>query len=232
MAVPAIKPASDGVGDLPKRLFTDEEYDRMVEVGILPEGRMELIGGVVYEGPRRRRRFTVDDLQRMVEAGVLREDERVELIEGEVVQMMTIGDRHARCVRGLIELFEERPRGRALLDVQNPIRLAGGVQVQADLALLRRRPDGYASLPTPADVLLAVEVCDTSAQLDRTVKVPLYAHNGVRELWLVDLSADVVEVHRRPAPAGYLDVRPLRRGESVAPEALADFPLSIDAILG
>jgi hypothetical protein len=234
MAVHAPKklPPHDADGP-PKRLFNVDEYYRMAEVGILPtEARLELIEGVIYEGGGMKRRFTVEDLQRMVAAGILNEDERVELIEGEVVQVMTIGDRHARCVRGLIELLEERPRGRAVLDVQNPIRLGGWAQVQPDLTLLRRRADRYATLPTAEDALLVIEVCDRSAPGDRAVKVPLYAHHGIRELWLVDLDAEVVEIYRRPSADGYQEVARLGRSDTLAPEALPDFSMTVADILG
>jgi len=235
MAVHA--PASPLLSDIdrpPKRLFTVDEYYRMAEVGILPaEGRMELIEGVIYEGAGMRRRFTVDDLQRMVEAGILHEDERVELIGGEVVEMMAIGHRHAACVNRLNRLFVLGLSERAVVCVQNPVRLGSVDGPQPDLTIARPRTDFYASgHPTPEQVLLLIEVADSSLPYDRATKVPLYARHGVRELWLVDLGAEIVEVHRRPAPKGYLHVRQLRRGQSVAPEALSDFPLSIDAILG
>jgi Uma2 family endonuclease len=113
------------------------------------------------------------------------------------------------------------------------VRLEATEAPQPDLTVALPRADFYASgHPTPEDILLLVEVSDGSLPFDRVTKVPLYARHGVRELWLVDLSAETVEVHRRPAPAGYLDVRPLRRGDTVAPEALADFSLAVDAVLG
>jgi Uma2 family endonuclease len=234
MAVHTPPPPQPEVARPAKRLFTVDEYYRMAEVGILePEERLELIEGVIYvRDAAEERHFTVDEFQRMAEAGILRADERVELIDGEVVQMMVIGGRHPRCVRDLIELFEDRPRRRARLDVQNPVQLSDSQQLQPDVLLLRRRADGYRSLPKPEDVLLAIEVCDASGGTDRAVKVPLYARHGVRELWLVDLDADVVEVYRQPSADGYRDIQRLRRGDSVSPEALPDFTLAVDAILG
>jgi Uma2 family endonuclease len=216
----------------PSRRFTVDEYYRMAELGILPSGPMELIGGVVYEGGMRRR-FTLEDLERMVEAGIVSVDERVELIGGEVVEMMAIGHRHAACVNRLNRLFAVGLGERAVVAVQNPVRLQAVEGPQPDLTIARPRADFYATgHPTPDDILLLVEVGDTSLPYDRATKVPLYARHGVRELWLVDLSAEIVEVHRRPARDGYLDVRRLQRGDSIAPEALSDFRVMIEAILG
>jgi Uma2 family endonuclease len=228
------KPPQHAADGPPKRLFNVDEYYRMAEVGILPaEGGMELIDGVVYEGAGMRRRFTLDDLQRMVEAGILNEDERVELIGGEVVEMMAIGHRHAACVNRLTRLFVLGLGERAVVGVQNPVRLEAIDGPQPDLTIALPRGDFYASgHPTPEEILLLIEVSDSSLPYDRVTKVPLYARHGVRELWLVDLNAEVVEVYRHPSGAGYEVVQRLRRGDSVAPEALADFALTVEAILG
>lgn len=179
-----------------------------------------------------KRLFTVDEYHRMVEAGILGEDDRVELIEGEVVQMTPIGSRHAACVAKLTALFS-RVQDRAIVWVQNPIRLGRHSEPQPDVALLKPRADFYAQAhPGPGDVLLVVEVAETSAAYDRELKVPLYARNGVAEVWLVDLAEERVEVYRQPAPRGYQDVRRLRRGERVAPQAFPDVGLTVDDIVG
>ena len=179
------------------------------------------------------RRVTLADLQRMVEAGILREDERVELVGGQVVERMAVAPRHAACVKRLIRLFVLGLGERVVVGVRDTVRLEATEGPQPDLTVALPRADFYASgHPTAEDVLLLVEVSDGPLSFDRVTKVPLYARHGVRELWLVDLSAETVEVHRRPAPAGYLDVRRLRRGDTVAPEALGDFPLAVDTILG
>ncbi len=127
-----------------------------------------------------RRPFTVAEYHRMAEAGVLGEDDRVELLEGEIVQMTPIGSRHAACVARLTHLFVDRLQGRAQVNVQNPVHLSERSEPQPDLALLRPRPDFYARAhPGPADVLLLVEVAETSSDVDWTVKIPLYAGAGV-----------------------------------------------------
>ena len=169
----------------------------------------------------------------MGEAGILSEDDRVELIEGEIVQMAPIGSRHAACVDRLTQLFVLRVMGRAIVRVQNPVLLNDYSEPQPDLALLRPRADFYASgHPAPQDVLLVVEVADTSAGIDRAAKMPLYARAGIHEAWLVDLQADQVEVHRQPTPQGYRSVQTFGRGASFALEMLPDLTLAVADILG
>jgi Uma2 family endonuclease len=148
-----------------------------------------------------RRLFTADEYHRMTQAGILSEDDRVELIEGEIVQMSPIGSRHARCVRLLNRIFSKGVGDRAIVDVQNPIRLGERLEPQPDVALLRPRPDFYAGVhPGPEDVLLIAEVMERSAAFDREVKAPLYARSGIPEVWWVDLEEEVVEVYREPSP--------------------------------
>jgi len=180
-----------------------------------------------------RRRFTVDDYYKMATAGIFTEDDRVELIDGEIVEMPPIGDRHAGGVDRIASYFWGRYSDVAQVRVQNPVRLNDYSEPEPDLALLRPRADFYASgHPTPADVLLLVEVADTSVDADRQVKVPLYARNGIPETWLLDLPHATLTVYRDPAPDGYRSAQVLRAGEEVAPLAVADRPLSVAAILG
>lgn len=179
-----------------------------------------------------RRKFTVDEYERMGQAGILGEDDRVELIEGEIVEMTPIGDRHAGTVRRLINMLSARAGGTALVDAQNPLRLGEHSEPQPDIALLAPRADFYTAHPTPADVLLLIEVAETSAEPDRRVKVPLYARGGVPEVWLVDLDGETVTVYRDPAPDGYRTERTVHRGETLAPAALPDLRVAAEEILG
>src|SRR6185369_5239669 len=158
-----------------------------------------------------RRLFTCTEYETMLAAGILSEDDRTELIEGEILQMSPIGSRHANCLRRSTALFS-RLGGRAVLSVQNPLRLNDLSEPQPDLLLLHPREDFYTDHPRPEDVLLAVEVADASLEFDRGVKAPLYAMNGIAELWIVDLNGQAVEVHRRPSARGYLEVRRYARG--------------------
>jgi Uma2 family endonuclease len=179
-----------------------------------------------------RRLFTVDEYSRMAKAGIFSVDERVELIEGEIVAMASIGSRHAACVRRLSHLFSQRIGGQALLSAQNPVRLSRYSEPQPDMALLRPRPDFYAQAhPGPGDVFLVIEVADTSVGFDREVKMPLYARAGIPEAWLVDLDGAYIAVYRQPAAEGYHEVIHLQRGHSLTPEAFPDLVLPVDDIL-
>jgi Uma2 family endonuclease len=182
---------------------------------------------------RPRRRFTVEDYYRMGEAGILGEDDRVELIEGEIVEMPPIGSPHGGGVNRLIHLFTGLLGDRAVVSAQNPVRLSDISEPVPDITLLRSRADFYAgSHPRPGDVLLLVEVADTSGAFDRRVKAPLYARAGIPEYWIVDLPRGLLEIHRDPSPDGYLVRRELHPGDRVAPAALPDAELEVRDILG
>lgn len=180
-----------------------------------------------------RRPFSVDDYHQMGEVGVLGEGERTELLNGEVVTKMPISSRHAGCVLWLLEALASRLYGRALVSVQNPIRLTQHSEPEPDIAILRPRDDSYRrSHPEPADVLLVVEVADTSLAVDRSVKAPLYAAADIPELWIVDLAGDGVEVYRSPGESGYGMMDRVGRGGELQLAAFGDVVLSVDAVLG
>ncbi|MBI4611270.1 MAG: Uma2 family endonuclease [Candidatus Rokubacteria bacterium] len=180
-----------------------------------------------------RRRFSVEEYHRMGQAGVFSEDDRVELIEGEIIEMTPIGARHAACVRRLGHLFNSLLGQRITVSVQSPLGLGLHSEPQPDLALLRPRPDFYAQAhPGPEDVWLVVEVADTSVEFDRTVKIPLYARAGIPNAWLVDLSTETVEEYRDPTPDGYRNFRRIPRGETISLEAFRDVSLTVETILG
>ena len=169
----------------------------------------------------------------MAQAGVLKEDDRVELIEGEIVEMAPIGSRHAACVNRLTRIFSQQLGQRALLAVQNPINLGERSEPQPDMALLRPTGDCYATAhPGPEDIFLLIEVADTSVDYDREVKVSLYARSGVTELWLVDLTSARIEVYRSPGPDGYRQTEILGADEHLAPSAFPDVVLPAREILG
>jgi Uma2 family endonuclease len=179
-------------------------------------------------------RFSVKDYHRMAEAGIFREDDRVELLEGEIIEMPPIGPGHAggvkRLMNGFLPLQGER---KAIISVQDPIRLGEHSEPQPDLALLKPHPDFYSlKHPGPEDVLLVVEVRESSASYDREVKVPLYARFGIPETWLVDLEQGLIEIYRVPGPESYQQVRTLRRGERLSPQAFPELILTVDELLG
>lgn len=182
----------------------------------------------------RRRRFTIDEYHRMGEIGILGDDARVELIEGEIIEMTPIGSRHSGTVGRIQHLFSMRLTTRALVWVQNPLLL---VRLQSepepDVMLLAPRSDFYASgHPEPPDVRLLVEVADSSLPYDRRTKLPLYARAGVAEAWLIDLDASQLEIHRRPGGSRYDTVHTPRADEPFAPLAFPDLTLTLRDLLG
>ena len=180
-----------------------------------------------------RRRFTVAEYHSMSQAGILLEDDRVELLEGEIVQMSPVGRRHAACVKRLNRMLSDLVGREAIVSVQDPVRVGMDSEPQPDLALLRWRPDFYAgALPEAGDVQLVVEVAESSGHTERLVKVPLYARGGVPEVWLVDLVGDAVEVHRRPGADGYEEVQRVGRGEHLSPQHLPALDVGVSEILG
>ena len=183
--------------------------------------------------PLLRRRFTVEDYHRMARAGILTEDDRVELLEGEIVEMTPIGSRHAACVDRLTRLLTSALRDRVIVRVQSPIRLSQHSEPQPDLALLRPRPDFYVRAhPGPEDVLLVIEVAEASAEPDRAVKIPLYARAGVPAAWLVELAEERITGHEGPTPEGYRIVGELRRGDRLRLDPLPGLDLPVSEVLG
>lgn len=180
-----------------------------------------------------RRLFTVEEYHKLAEAGILVEDDRVELIDGEIVEMSPIGSRHQACVDWLTRECSGRLRHAAIVRVQGPIRTGDRSEPQPDVALLRPRQDFYAQEhPGPADVLLVIEVADTTADYDRHTKLPLYARAGIPEAWLINFPGGRIEVHREPSPDGYKLVRYVTRGENLAPLSFPDLDLAVDELLG
>jgi Uma2 family endonuclease len=183
--------------------------------------------------PVGRRRFTVDEYHRLAECGVLGEDDRVELIGGEIVRMAAMGARHAACVTGLTELLVPRLAGVAVVRVQLPVAIPEHDEPEPDIALARPRPDRYAAAhPQPRDILLVIEVADTSLSYDREVKLPVYARAGVPESWLFDLAGRGIERHTEPVPEGYRRVARAGRGERLASTVLPDLRFDADELLG
>lgn len=180
-----------------------------------------------------RHSFTVAEYERMGEAGVLSPDDRVELIEGEIIEMSPIGERHAACVARLTYILTLRLQGRAVIWAQNPLRLNDYSEPQPDVAVLRQRDDFYAQAhPTPADVLLLIEVSDTTLDYDRQIKTPLYARAGVPEVWLVNLADERVETYADPSGGAYQQTGHASRGEEVEARGVAALRLSVTEILG
>jgi Uma2 family endonuclease len=183
--------------------------------------------------PLTRHRFTADEYHQMAEAGVLRDDDRVELIEGEIVDLTPIGPRHGAVVDRLTHALVRRCGDRAIVRIQGSIRLGLHSEPQPDVVLLRPRPDYYeTALPGPEHVLLLIEVGDASLAYDRGVKLRLYAHAGIPEVWVVDLETNRVEVHLEPARDGYRRSDTRGPGDRLAPAAFPGVSLSAVDIFG
>ena len=180
-----------------------------------------------------RHSFTVAEYERMAEAGVFSEDDRVELVCGEVVAVSPIGTRHAACVDAFAEILRERLGRSVIVRVQNPIQLDDYSEPQPDIAVLKRRDDFYRGChPRPGDILLVIEVSDTTLEYDRKVKAPLYARAGVPEVWVVNLADELIEAYADPAEGAYQTARSHARGEELQSRALAPLRVSVAEVLG
>ncbi len=181
-----------------------------------------------------RRKLDVSDYYRMSEVGIFGEDDRLELIDGELINMAPIGQGHAATVSGLARALVRACADSAIVWPQNPVRLDQWNEPQPDLAVLRARADFYATgeRPGPADVLLLVEVADSSLRFDRTVKLPLYARAGIAELWIVDLKRRVLEAHRSPAGDGYREMAAHQAGEQLALLLAPEIVVQLDLMFG
>jgi Uma2 family endonuclease len=190
--------------------------------------------GEILDRPQRpaRHRLDVDDYYRMAETGILKHDERVELIDGEIIDMTPIGSAHAGKTNRLNRLVARAAAdGLALVSVQSPLRLDAYNEPEPDLMLLRPRDDDYqASHPSAADVLLLVEISDSSLTYDRGAKLALYARAGVPEVWIVDIAGAAVEVYRQPKDDAY-GLRERRTSGSLAPGLAPGVAIDVDALL-
>ena len=185
---------------------------------------------MVIQAPRLK--FTTEQYHQMGESGILTPRDRVELIEGEIIQMAPIGRKHAACVDVITQLLVLTLAPQAVVRVQNPVRLSDYSEPQPDFAILKPRSDFYVEEhPKPEDVLALVEVSDSTVQFDRTTKASLYALSGIRELWIVDLNVLAIEVLRSPSPDGYKDVRVLQKGQPLAFQAFPEAVFTIEQLL-
>ena len=177
--------------------------------------------------------FNVDQYYRLAEVGVLRPDDRVELIEGEIVKMSPIGSLHAACLRVLhVELNELFGR-KYIVSVQSPVRLDDFSEPEPDLALLKPRDDFYAERhPTPEDVVLIIEVSDSTILSDRNVKIPLYARAGIPEAWLVNLPKKMIEVYYDLVENRYRKCLKFKRGEVLVSPTVPGLSLKVSEIIG
>lgn len=194
--------------------------------------RIARMGNADSPAVLQRHRLTVDEYYRMGHAGVFAPGARVELIEGEVIDMAPIGTRHASTVKRLIALLSAAAQGRAIVAAQDPLRLSDASEPQPDVMLLRQRADFYARAhPRPADVLLLIEVSDSTASYDRTIKVDLYAKHNVAEVWIVDLDNNVVRFFRHGDGTAYTDITASENPRATPVAALPGITIDLSGLL-
>jgi Uma2 family endonuclease len=177
-------------------------------------------------------KHSVANYEEMIRLGVLTERDRVELIRGEIVPKMPIGPRHATFVKALNQLLTQRAAGRAITGIQDPIRLADS-EPEPDVSLVRPPKERYLTgHPQPADILLIIEVAESSLDDDRNNMLPLYAESGIAEFWIANLRDNCLEVYRGPRPNGtYQETRVLQRGQSTDIAALPGLAVAVDELL-
>ncbi|MGH3087194.1 MAG: Uma2 family endonuclease [Rubrobacteraceae bacterium] len=179
-----------------------------------------------------RHRFSVEEYRRMGEAGLFAEDDRVELIRGEIVDMNPIGAPHAACVTNLTHTLVEKARGRFFVSVQNSFGAVDDSEPQPDFCLLRKRPSqSDEEIPSGEGLFIAIEVSDATLAYDRNVKLPLYAETGIPEAWIVDLQNKKVEVYSEPSPDGYKAMRIFAAGEEVRSTAIEGLAVPVDEVM-
>ncbi len=175
--------------------------------------------------------FSVEEYHKLGEAGIFHEDDRVELLNGDIVIMAPIGIRHIKAVRRLIRSMSRHFADRCTVDAQNPVMIDGHSEPQPDILLLRATADTRETSPLPEDVLLLLEVADSSLLYDQRDKLEAYARNGIVEYWLLDLTRNELHVFRDPEGCAYRTTLVVRADESIAPLAFADTPVAVSEIL-
>lgn len=209
--------------------FSEQQFALMAEAGIIPRDGVELVHGVPYRAgvPIR---YSCDDYERLGVSGVLREDERVELIHGEVIKMAAVGGRHSTAVFDVDDDLDSVVGPGIHVVMQSDLRLADSTPVP-DVMLLRRADEVRGKVPTAAACALVVEVSDWSAADDRTEKRELYAQSGIPEYWVVDLNTQTVVFHLRPVGGDYQAVAEHARGSSFVSPALGGTKVQVVNLL-
>jgi Uma2 family endonuclease len=177
-------------------------------------------------------RFSVEEYYRMAETGVLKPDARVELLNGEIIDMSPIGPFHGGITKYLNQLFTDASKGRWIVQVQDPVRLDDQSEPQPDVALLNRSPDFYRKRhPQPADIFLVIEVSDSTLPFDREEKLPAYGRAGISEVWIINLTNLTIEIYREPHFTGYGSKIVLKNGDKASPAAFPDAVVDVAELL-
>ncbi len=176
--------------------------------------------------------ISVNDYQKMAETGILNETARVELIAGEIIDMAPIGSRHAAMVNRLMRLLVNATANAAIVSVQNPIVLGDYSEPEPDIALLKPKANDYEdALPTAQDILLLIEVADSTLLYDRQIKAPLYAEFAIPELWLIDIQQSTMTIFQQPIDKNYSLELKINTAAAVTPLLLPDVKLNLQKVL-
>lgn len=168
------------------------------------------------------KKFTIEEYYKMAALGIFKDGDRLELIKGEIMEMSPVGLRHAACVNRLNRILTTQLTTQAIISIQNPIKLKNNTEPQPDVVVLNPREDFYETgLPTPKDILFLIEVADSSIDYDRMVKIPLYAENEIKEVWIVDLNQNGLEIYQKPSQNYYQIIQKLTSVDNIF---LSNFP--------
>jgi Uma2 family endonuclease len=180
-----------------------------------------------------RKLFSIDDCYRMADVGILSPQDRVELIRGEIINMTPIGSRHGAVVDRTAQTITRQMGDAVIVRAQGTVVLDRFSAPQPDIAVLRKKDDFYAGKnPGPADILLIVEVAESSLEYDRTVKAALYAIAGIPEYWIADLQSGRLICHLNPAQDVYRVAREFHPGDQVTPQLLPELVIPIEVLTG
>jgi Uma2 family endonuclease len=180
-----------------------------------------------------KRLINVDEYYRMAEVGILTEHDQVELIHGEIIKMSPIGSKHMAIVNRLNKLLHEQLSGEVIVSIQNPVKINDLNVPEPDITLLKYREDYYAEKhPEPKDILLVIEVSDTTFAFDKEIKLPLYASAGIPEFWLINIEKKEIEVHKMPADDVYKNITLHRKGDTISWPYSKDVNLDAGMLLG
>jgi Uma2 family endonuclease len=183
--------------------------------------------------PLMRKKFRTDEVYKMIEVGILPEESGWELINGEIIHRMTIGSKHAAIVKRLNRLLTMFLGQNAIVSVQDPIRIDVLNEPEPDICVLRPRDDFYADEhPEPNDVMLAIEVSDSTLEFDRDVKKEIYAEAGIVEFWIINIKENVIEAFSEPENRTYFQMQIYSRGETIKTKNTPEILLSVSEILG
>lgn len=177
--------------------------------------------------------FTIRDYHRMGETGIFTEDDRVELLNGQIYTVSPVGSKHAACVKRINRSFGRNLADEAIVSVHNPVVLNDYSEPEPDVALLFYRDDFYEErLPTAADVLLLIEVSDATLRFDKDVKLPLYAQSAIPEVWIIDLKKACIEVYVNPRDGAYQEQQTRKRGQELTLQQLPFLTVTVQELLG